>query len=213
MGITKENNTVEEIEVLSYNEELKKINNPLADKDLSYFLENHENRIQELKESKTSEEDIFNFLVILTNIEQDKRYSIKDLPFSGSLNTRTYRSSYTQLVIPSGFSSPTRAYMFLYAASILPYCCGVTEFGNFNFYNYTKVDRNLVFNLVIDLIRLSANNNRIGSGSGAVGLINYFVHLPFGDVLKKRDDLTFIKEFTNPKTTQTLKMYIFNTKI
>lgn len=198
---------------IEINEYLRRQNNIFADKDVGYFKTNHLKRLKTFKKDKIDENQIFEYLQILASIEQDN--SLEKLTEIKTVQQSYYRTNGSGITIK--INSPMSVYQFkmnyyTYVASRLPYCCGVTEYGNFNFINYERTDSTLALNLMLDLIRLSADRNR-KNFSGAVGLINYFIGTPFGDVLNNRDDINLVKEFRNPKTSATLRLFTFDTKI
>lgn len=230
MGITKEEREVgvieEEIPVIPektqvdkeinpYRTQLKEKENPFADKNLSYFLTDHNKRISQLgKTVKKTEESITyidQFLEILSQTQQGNEEV--DLSKMYNKNLTNYRTgSRSVSMFFNTVWGVSRRYLYQYGSQRLPHCCGVCEYGGFVFDTFTKVEEELVYNLMLDLIRLTANIER-RQHSGAIGIINYFVGLPFMKVLNQRDDLSFTREFKNPKTGATLRMFIFNTKI
>lgn len=193
----------------SYREELNKIENPLYKEEINFFLTNH---IERLRSLIGHSRKIFEFLKIIALsygdlIENSIYNSITSstIRITSINNSRSYEYPIGEVKIaPVNFLG--------YKSSRAPYCCGWTEYGEFNFKEYRKEDKELVFNLIIDLIRLSANECR-STHSGAVGMINYFVGTDFTRILENRDDLNFIKQFKNPKTNATLKCFIFDTLI
>lgn len=189
----------------------KEESNDLLKLDPKYFLENATNRLKKLKRAgvKKSIDKIVKYLMILALTEQNKEgATIKD--FNSTNFSNRSNSSFIKLMI--GNDRFFNEYFYIYQANRMPFCCGVTEYGNFSFREIKLVDKDLVFNLILDLIRLSASNKR-ALFSGALGVINYFINTPFMKVIENRDDLRFVEQFTNPKTSHKLKMFIFNTKI
>lgn len=191
-------------------EEVKE--NNLLGLDPTYFMSNASKRISKLKKDKNSIENIFEYLKILATTEQnDNEFTVDKFTRNTAVN-ESARNFVKINKVTNVLNWNPGIYFYIYQANRLPYCCGVTEYGNFQFTEYKLVDQNLVYNLIIDLIRLSANNER-RQFSGAVGIINYFINTPFMNILESRDDLRIVEEFTNPKTNHKLKMFIFNTKI
>lgn len=92
-------------------------------------------------------------------------------------------------------------------SKIMPYCCGITEFGDFVI--NTKCEKTI--NIFLDIIRLRCH--LYPKVYGAYSIINYYVDTLFDDILNKRDDLTFVKKFKNPKTKAILNTYVFDNKI
>ena len=231
MGITnnielEEIGKVVEVEEESnnpYSKELSVKKNSLAGKDLNYFLTNHSKRLKVYKKTPLgSIQEVLDFLEVLTLKEQDETIEDSAKPLYGfnRINLRREGSD-AQLMIKSPWGTVSKTYFYRFQSRILPFCCGVCEYGQFTFSKFTKVEDQLVYNLIIDLIRLMAHNNRT-THSGAVGMINTMVEVTdekestnteFILALEQRDDLTFVKQFTNPKTRHTLKMFVFDTQI
>jgi hypothetical protein len=210
-------NTISEVvkEEVIY-KDIKEIDNPIIQIDSSYFLSKHKTRLRKLgktvADTTINSNHIWQYLQALSCIEQDD--TLND--FSKMDNYLRSRIADTGACInmlkTSKYSVEPYMIAFLkYSAKRLPFCCGVTEYGDFGFPDL-KMNKELFYNLLIDLIRLKAASRR-QSFSGAVGIINYFINTDFMKVLEKRDDLFEVTFFTNPKTSAKLKMFKFDTKI
>lgn len=194
---------------------LRVLESKFLDVPIDYFKTNALKRIKQLRRSnKNSINEIFKYLLVLAFVEADMEISRDSIRAFQDDRYRSNNSDTRSSIKLSrqGLFGIVNYYFYSYLSSRLPYCCGVTEYGQFGFEKIIKVDQDLVYNLVLDLIKLSANGCRT-SHSGAVGIINYFIDTPFMNILESRDDLEFVKEFKNPKTNHTLKMFTFNTKI
>jgi hypothetical protein len=133
------------------------------------------------------------------------KYKLNDLSFYSLLVSCL--EGFTIKCILSERSIKVSENKLLTNSNILPKCCGITEFGDFviNEENKEKI------NIFLDIIKLRCHTNP--KIYGAYSIINYFVNTEFTKILEKRDDLTFIKEFKNPKTGATLKTFIFDNNI
>lgn len=201
-----------------YSKELGEVANLLAFRSLNYFYSNHKKRVLELSKIKTTTNSlsgidlIQQFLKILVNIEQEKDVDTSKLfnPVPTNFSLRgTQLNLYTTKY---GAGSVVTERLFNYTSQTLPYCCGVCEYGGFSYIKPSKVEIKLVHNLILDLIKLTADRDR-KDHTGAVGLINYFIDTDFMETLLNRDDLELVKAFQNPKTGKKLNMFLFDTKI
>lgn len=215
--VTKEVVTSEYITINNYKQFLKELGNRFADCEDDFFLKDHIKRLKGLGSPRINLGNTLKSLVeylgvigmIEWKIDKNEWNSIKDFLSikMGSINCRINKVN--NLV---NKWAPVRFY-FSMNVTTLPYCCGICEYGNFSFNEGTITDLDKVkYNLIIDLIRIHSSLNR-RELTGAYNIINYFVGSKFNKALEEREDLTFIKEFTNPKTNKTLKTFIFNTTI
>ena len=208
MGITnnielEEIGKVVEVEEESnnpYSKELSVKKNSLAGKDLNYFLTNHSKRLKVYKKTPLgSIQEVLDFLEVLTLKEQDETIEDSAKPLYGfnRINLRREGSD-AQLMIKSPWGTVSKTYFYRFQSRILPFCCGVCEYGQFTFSKFTKVEDE----------KESDEDKML-----TTGVINYFTNTEFILALEQRDDLTFVKQFTNPKTRHTLKMFVFDTQI
>lgn len=211
----EEEKGVEVVEKVDYKKILVELYNPLIKEYLNNPLKEHCERIKKLAKPITNIDNniksIIEILQVLCAIENDM--SAEEFSNMKSYSSISNNTFYIKIKNDTIFSS--HKYAIRIQCSILPYCCGISEYGNFMFNGKYALDSNLEntkYNLIIDLIRLHSMFHR-KNVSGAYSIINYFVDTPFMKYLELRDDLTFIKKFTNPKTGATLKTFIFDSKI
>lgn len=180
-----------------YSARLSEIKNYFADKTTDWLTTNHSDRVKELAKVQNIRDYIYDFIL-----------RILDVPHS-NLN---YKGPSGRLRIKEQVQTfNDRAKLVAVQKQDLPFCCGIQEWGNFLF-NNIEDNNPILYNLIIDWMRLESNL-LMDNDMGAYSIVNYFIDTLFMDILEKRDDLTFIKEFTNPKTKATLKTFIFDNKI
>lgn len=209
----------EYITVDNYKQFLKELGNRFADCKDDFFLKNHTRRLKGLGSPRINLGNTIKSLVeylsvigmVECKIDKNEWNRVKDCTVVRVNNINCKLNNLNSIL---GKWTPVYSY-FSVNVTMLPYCCGVCEYGNFSFaeggkgiYDLDKIK----YNLIMDLIRIHASLNK-KEVTGAYNIINYFVGTKFTKALEERDDLTFIKEFTNPKTNKTLKTFIFNTTI
>lgn len=201
----------------NYKDFLKELNNPLVDLDYTYLTTNHLERLKFYISGYPFHiilDNIYQYLIVIGIIEWRKsKEQWKDIK---SHNLKIYEGSfYCKFLSDYDSFNVSYYYNVSFRATRLPYCCGVSEYGEFIFNALESISKELSilkYNLFIDLIRLHSMYYR-KEMSGAYSMINYFVETEFDKVLSLREDITFIKKFTNPKTKTTLNTYIFDSQV
>lgn len=180
-----------------YSARLSEIKNYFADKTTDWLTTNHGNRVKELAKVQNIRDYIYDFILLILDI---KHSNLNYKGPGGRLKIKEKVQTYG-----------AEAKLVELQRQDLPFCCGIQEWGNFLF-NNIEDNNPILYNLVIDWMRLESNLV-LDNDMGAYSIVNYFTITPFASILEKRDDLTFIKEFTNPKTKATLQTFIFDNKI
>jgi len=150
--------------------EATKEENILMGLDPNYFLTRHRTRLNKLKRDKRSEALIVDYIQELAKIEEDGLVSL----YKHRIQPHNYHRAVGSAVNMLGGNKQHQYYVsyYTYQANRLPFCCGVSEYGDFKFFHCKKTNQELLHNLVLDLIRLNANSNR-EAFSGAISIINY----------------------------------------